>query len=149
MATPINAATRRAVRTAAEMGQPAKGANFESKSHRKARRKGLIRKLKRGDFTLASMANTLADRRIKFYRDLRHKKIRRRRIAAEVQDLSEITQQLHRELLRLGDRVPGLDKGLHVEAVLMMKSARASLETAAEEWYGFSRRRIEYGKVSK
>jgi hypothetical protein len=99
------------------------------------------------------MANKVAEVRLEgqdraaFYRNLRHMKIRRRRIAAEMGVLADLVDSLGREVRRLGDRVPDIDAGYYSEAEGLLRHARSSTESAAEDWLAFSRRKIIYTKV--
>lgn len=139
------ASSRARVRQAAQTGRVVRGANFETKSQRKARRKRQVAGL---------MANRVADARIgfedrmTFYRKLREMKLRRRAIADAMRRLAVTAAALQREVSRAADRgrAPSLQCCVD-EALGLTKEAAVSAAVAADEFYAFSRSRIYYQGV--
>jgi hypothetical protein len=130
-------------RRAARTGQVIRGANFETKSQRKARRKRQV---------AAYLANRVVDAqlgvkdRAGFYRRLRQVKLRRRAIAKEMLRLSVYVDGLRREVGRVDDRgwLPGNPR-LVDECQALTREAAAGVGVAAAEFEIFSRSRIYYG----
>lgn len=123
-----------------------KDANFESKSARKRRRKGLIR----GHVANAvNEAKLNRQAKIEFYRKVRLMKERRRRIAHELALVATLVGGMEREVVQVGDRIKGVDGSYLGEAFGKTKDARASVSAFAEDWHSFSRARIFYYKNGK
>jgi hypothetical protein len=145
---------RSRVRQVASTGRPVRDANFLPKRERKQVRKSMVR---------AYLANRVAEARVgaaeraEFYRNLRHMKLRRRKIAAEMYVLGDMVSGLHREITRTVDRhstrasASDADAGLlraversGDEARELARAAEASVATAADEFQLFSQRRIYF-----
>lgn len=140
-----NTATINRVRTAQRRGAALDGTNFMPKRQRKIVRKSMVR---------GYLANRAADARIgaenrmKFYRNLRLLKVRRRKIAAEMAVLAEMLGHLVREVRRVGDRYDrlGINETYFDEAVDMTKLAASAAGAAADEFASFSRARVWYSE---
>ena len=131
---------------------PAKDANFETKSERKKRRKGMIR----GALNVrGAISNAISDaklerrRRIEFYRKVRLMKERRHRIANNLAVLVSLVEGMEREVVQAGDRITGIDCSYLGEAYGKTKEARAALGAYAEDWAAFARARIYYYRDGK
>ncbi|MET8341012.1 hypothetical protein [Streptosporangium canum] len=120
-----------------------KGANFESKKVRKARRKLMIR---------GAVGNVIADARAakedraEFYRNLRMIKLKRRHLAKEMAVLAGMTQGLLGSVQSVGNRRPEMNGGLLDETRDLVKAAYTSVSVAADEFRMFSRVRVYYVK---
>ncbi|MEU7776242.1 hypothetical protein AB0C44_33430 [Micromonospora taraxaci] len=138
------ASSRARVRQAAQTGRVVRGANFETKSQRKARRKRQVAGL---------LANRVVDARVgfedrmTFYRKLREMKLRRRAIADAMRRLAVVVNALHREVGRIDDRGRAVNTRLVDEALGLTKEATIASAVAADEFYAFSRSRIYYQGV--
>jgi hypothetical protein len=129
-----------------------KDTNFETKSARKAKRKGMVRRALnvRGAISNAiSEAKLERRKRIEFYRKVRLMKDRRRRIAANLASLVTLVDGMEREVVQVGDRIAGVDGSYLGEAYGKTKEARGSLAAYAEDWHAFSRARIYYYRDGK
>ncbi|MFI6069942.1 hypothetical protein ACIA47_32425 [Micromonospora sp. NPDC051227] len=121
-----------------------RGANFETKSQRKARRKRQVAGL---------LANRVVDARVgfedrmTFYRKLREMKLRRRAIADAMRRLAVVVTALQREVGRVDDRGRATNARLVDEALGLTKEAAIASTVAADEFYAFSRSRIYYQGV--
>jgi hypothetical protein len=147
------------VRRAASSGRPVRDANFVSKRERKQVRKSMVR---------AYLANRVAEARVgaaeraEFYRNLRHMKLRRRKIAAEMHVLGDMVAGLHREITRTVDRYNTRSSSSDVEGTRLLrevqrsgdearelaKAAQTSVATAADEFQLFAQRRIYFTEAA-
>lgn len=131
--------------------RPVTGANFRSKSQRKAERKRLVAKVGiRGH-----VANAVADKRLaaeermRFYRGLRELKMRRRAIARQFGRLDSMVTGMQREVQQVLDRYPDVDADLVAEALMLIKRARVATGTAADELRAFARRRVYFSEYQE
>jgi hypothetical protein len=128
--------TRRPVRVV-------KGANFEPKRVRKAKRKTLVRGYvgnKVADFKVE-----MADR-AEFYRNLRLMKLQRRKVAHELRVLTDQLRALQREVASVEHRFPTVNLALVDETHDLVKDALKAASVAADEFFVFSRQPVYYIK---
>lgn len=120
-----------------------RGANFEPKRVRKAKRKALIR-----GYLANKRADLRAERadRAEFFRNLRQMKIQRRKIAAEMRALTDRVRALQSEVATVEHRHPTVDLRLVDETRDLVKDALKSVTAAADDYFAFSRARIYYVK---
>lgn len=120
-----------------------KGANFEPKRVRKAKRKALVR---------GYLANRVADAkaeaadRAEFFRNLRMMKITRRKVAWEMGLLREQLRVLEQTVSAVERLHPNVDLRLVDETHDLVHSAYKTVAVAADEFWTFSRQRIYYVK---
>jgi hypothetical protein len=118
-----------------------KGANFEPKRVRKARRKLMVR---------GALGNVLADARMakedraEFYRNLRQIKLKRRQLSKEMDKLAGMTEGLLRSVQHTANRHPDFNARSLDEARDLAKAAHTSVSVAADEFRVFSRVRVYY-----
>lgn len=131
--------------------RPEKGANFQPKRVRKAQRKKLISKRS----LVGDVRNKVVDARLtareraEFYRNLRHIKVARRKIAKEMSKLATMVDGLQREIRHVGDRYRyAVDSGVIDEAMRIAKKASGSMSAAADEFEAFSRKRVYFTQVT-
>jgi hypothetical protein len=130
-------------RKKAQVGTPVRGANFEPKRVRKAKRKALVRGYvsnKVADFK-AEMAD-----RAEFFRNLRMMKLQRRKIAHEMRVLADQLGALQREVGSVEHRHPTVDLRVVDETHDLVREALKAATVAADEFFTFSRQRIYYVK---
>ncbi|MEU6133238.1 hypothetical protein ABZ805_29020 [Saccharopolyspora sp. NPDC047091] len=116
--------------------------NFKSKKDRKAARKGVIR---------GTVSNAIADakvdsqERIAFYRRLREMKLRRREIARQMQNLSELVTELQMVVRTEVSRKPH-DPIQAEDFASLANTARAKSQGVADDYHRLSRQKIYYGE---
>lgn len=128
--------TRRPVRVV-------KGANFEPKRVRKAKRKALVR----GYFAnkKADIRTEMADR-AEFFRNLRAMKMQRRKIAHEMRVLADQLRALERDVANVEHRHPTVNLAVVDQTHDVVHDAVKAATVAADEFFVFSRQRMYYVK---
>jgi hypothetical protein len=123
--------------------KPVRGANFESKRVRKAKRKALIRGYVGNKIVDVKME---AADRAEFYRNLRLVKLQRRKIAQQMRGLCDQLRALEREVAAVEHRVPTVDLRLVDETHDAVREALKAAVVAADEFFLFSRQKVYYIK---
>lgn len=124
------------------MAKDSKVTNFKSKAERKKIRKGIVR---------AAVTNKIADakvesqERIAFYRRLREMKLRRREIARQMQDLTELVGELRAVVSRETSRRPH-DEMLADDVKSLLNSGKSKSQSVADDYHRLSRQKIYYGE---
>jgi hypothetical protein len=132
------ASTTSRIDEAAKTGRPVKGANFGSRSERKAYRKSLR----------SMVSNKIVDKQLnrkekqEYYRKLRLVKLRRRKIAHEFRVLVEFLTALERQVARVHTRVPAANPAVVDAAVRLISHAVKAASETAGDFEAFSRRSV-------
>lgn len=128
--------------TPVKAGKPT---NFKSKSERKRVRKGLVRAAISNKVTDAKMTS---EDRIRFYRTLREKKLRRRELALEMHRLHELLEDLHRVTRRQTQRHP-CTQHVAEDAVEATGNVRSKTNAVADDYQRLSRQKIYFGEAER